>query len=104
MKKYQKVRFETFTFGGAVGGSTYTLKLNEPAEVTFECFGIFPAVATINNTVFLYPYDTATGSARYPYNKIYKTNLNEIDITQYTLAVSNPNIFVKVTCKYYVNE
>jgi hypothetical protein len=105
-KKYQKVKFEVFTFSGGPLGSTYTLKLNDPAQVTFECFGgSLLGVATINNSIFLFPYiDTITGLANLPYNKIFETKRNEIDTTVYTLNVSSPNIFVKVTCKYYVKE
>jgi len=95
----------TFT-GGTTNLVTSTLVLNNPTEVTFECFGIAAGgYAIINQQFYLAPYiDSVSGVASVPYKKVFKTNTNEVDFTNYVLTISSINISVIVTCKYYINS
>lgn len=105
-KKPQKVTYEVITVDGTgnINGITQTLKLSNPASIKFIClsFGI-GSRATINNNFQLQAYKDSTNplTGLEPFELILNNNINEIDVTQYTVKT---DCIVRVICKYYVNE
>jgi hypothetical protein len=102
----RRVRYEFFIYSGAAGvlSTQINLKIENPASVKFINVGPAPTVALINNVIFLssclnYVGGTAVG----PFELELKNNLNEIDVTNYSLKIFGAGV-VQVICKYYVNE
>ena len=108
MKKqnFQKVRYEFFRFSGngVLTGQTYTLKLEQPAEIKFIATGGPLGGVIINKNYVLEVYRRTTiGAATNLPELILSNNVNEIDVTIYTIVVT-ADCFCNVICKYYVNE
>lgn len=109
-KIIQKVRYEFYNFQtGPTGVSQITLVLENPSSIKFVCTGNGGAndLVTINNAYQLQPIGiVATGiGVLYPYELILNNNLNEIDVTTYSLRIISPanTINVKVVAKYFID-
>jgi hypothetical protein len=109
IKKKQKVRYEFFNFQtGPTGLSQQTLVLENPANIKFVCTGTGGAndSVIINNSYELKPIGifTTIGSA-YPYELILNNNINEFDVTNYSIRIISPanSINLKVVVKYYID-
>jgi len=109
-KKRQAVRFEFFKYEGdpVLFTRQYTLKLGKPAEVTFFCQSPIGSSgsATINNAYNIQSYNDSINPllAVAPAIVTLKTNINEIDNTNYSLLIAGNDCIVTVICKYYINE
>jgi hypothetical protein len=106
----QKVRYEFFKFAGdaLLISKQYSLKLENPCEITFLCQCPIGSsgFATINNAYNIQSYNDSINPVLSvaPYQINFKTNQNEVDITNYSLIVFGADTIVTITCKYYVNE
>jgi len=105
-QKVQKVRYEFFNFSGngVLSGQSYTLKIEQPAQVTFTALGGPTGLVVINKNLLLVCYRQQTlGTAQGPSQAILSNNANEVDVTTYQILCS-ANAICSVICKYYVNE
>lgn len=104
--KKQKVRYEFFQYQGTViGGLTQVnLILEQPAEIRFVCSGApGTSYCLINKIYGLASVTEFTGGASIsPYELILKNNLDEIDVTNYSILMTT-GCQVRVICKYFVN-
>ena len=102
----RKVRYEFFKYSGVLGTLTtqVNLKIENPASIKFVCVGPAFTGALINNTYFLSPcVDFTAGATQAPYELVLNNNINEIDITTYSIVLVS-DCAVLVVCKYYVND
>ena len=111
MKKVrQKVRYEFYNFQtGPTGITQINLVLENPTSIKFVLTGNGGATdeCIINNTYNLQPLGiyTSVGGANYPYELILNNNINEIDITNYSIRITSPanSINLKVVAKYFID-
>jgi len=109
-KKRQAIRYEFYKYEGdpILASRQFTLKLGTPAEVRFLCQSPVGSAgfATINNAYNLQSFNNSIDPllAVGPFELILKTNINEIDLTNYSLTIFGNDTIVTITCKYYVNE
>ena len=104
--KKQKVRYEYFTYTGTVGVliTQVTLKIENPASVTFTNIGPTGNLCIINNVCYLAPLtDYITGVATLPYYQEMINNQDEIDVTNYSIKIIGGGAIL-VKCKYYIYD
>jgi len=94
MKQEVIYEFRQYTQSG-------TLVLNNPAEVTFINQSPVGANIIINNTIILSSSAQVIQGVGDYFDRItLRTNLNEIDTTDYSVIIP-PNTILIVICKYY---
>ena len=94
----QKVEFKFFVYD-----TDQTLVLSNPAEVKFLNVGSGGNIVVINQIFKLQPLETyLAGTSIYPYEYNLKTNLNEIDTTQYQIKFQGGGVArLYVLLKYF---
>jgi hypothetical protein len=83
-----------------------TLVLDRPASITFQVLGTGTQDITINNTYIIRGRsDSLGGTRKYNWELVLTNNVNEIDVTIYTIRWPNtpPNDVVTLIIKYYEN-
>jgi hypothetical protein len=109
IKEKQKVRYEFYNFQtGPTGISQQTLVLENPASIKFVCTGTGGGAdqVIINNTYILCPINVfMTGVPQFPFELILNNNINEIDVTNYSIRITSPanSINLKVVAKYNID-
>jgi hypothetical protein len=104
--KNQKIRYEVFTYSNPDPTVTSSFRpvLNTPASIEFfvTSAGFGAGQVTINNQYNLNTIqEFITGTANYDYKLILNNNINEIDVTDYTLFLQG-SCTVQLICKYYI--
>jgi len=97
------VKYEFFQFRSGLGTTdSFTLKIEKPASIRFECYGItLGNTVTINNIYNLESMRAfIAGSAFYPWFLELNNNIDEVDTTNYQITLQ-PQLICNVICKYY---
>jgi len=105
-KKFQKVRYEFYSFSGngVLSGQSYNLKLENPASIKFTAVGGPNGIVLINKNYALTVWRTQTlMTAALPSELLLENNQDEIDVTNYQIICS-ADARVNIVCKYYINE
>jgi hypothetical protein len=105
-KNKQKVRYEFYRYDNP-NPTNYNLpqlKLEEPAEIKFVFISTVPGTFCIINNIFIMNSlsDYVSGVATSPYELILKNNINEYDVSSYSINMTNLGTLL-VVCKYYVS-
>ena len=77
-----------------------TLVLENPAQVTFQCIGALGDSLVINNNYRLSSRIEAFTNYTEPWELVLNNNVNEIDVTDYTIRFNTPCV-LNIIIKYY---
>jgi len=101
MAEKTKVYYEFRTFDRDT-----TLVLDRPASISFQVLGSGTDDITINNTYIIRSrQDAFFGTGKYPWELTFENNVNEIDVTTYSIRWPGtlPAQVLTVIIKYFEN-